>query len=33
MKEDDVLAIIEGHTKRKLAATKGKTKRKKKKKK
>ena len=30
MKEDDVLAVIEGHTKKKLAAIKGKTKRKKK---
>ena len=30
MKEDEVLAIIEGHTKRKLAAIKGKTKKKKK---
>ena len=32
MKEDDVLAIIEGHTKKKLAAIKGKIKKKKKKK-
>jgi chaperonin GroES len=31
MKEDDVLAVIEGHTKKKLAAIKGKTKKKKKK--
>ena len=30
MKEDDVLAVIEGHTKKKLAAIKGKTKKKKK---
>jgi chaperonin GroES len=30
MKEDEVLAVIEGHTKKKLAAIKGKTKRKKK---
>ena len=30
MKEDDVLAVIEGHTKKKLAAAKGKNKRKKK---
>ena len=30
MKEDDVLAVIEGHTKKKLAAIKGKNKRKKK---
>ena len=30
MKEDDVLAVIEGHTKKKLAAIKGKTTRKKK---
>ena len=30
MKEDDVLAVIEGHTKKKLAAIKGKTKGKKK---
>ena len=29
MKEDDVLAVIEGHTKKKLAAIKGKTKKKK----
>ena len=33
MKQDDVLAVIEGHTKKELAATKGKTKKKKKKKK
>jgi chaperonin GroES len=31
MKEDDVLAVIEGHTKKKLAAITGKTKNKKKK--
>jgi chaperonin GroES len=30
MKEDDVLAVVEGHTKQKLAAIKGKTKKKKK---
>ena len=30
MKEDEVLAVIEGHTKKKLAAIKGKTKKKKK---
>jgi len=30
MKEDDVLAVIEGHTKKKLAAVRGKNKRKKK---
>jgi chaperonin GroES len=30
MKEDEVLAVIEGHTRKKLAAIKGKTKRKKK---
>jgi len=29
MKEDDVLAVIEGHTQKKLAAIKGKTKKKK----
>ena len=29
MKEEDVLAVIEGHTKKKLAAIKGKTKKKK----
>jgi hypothetical protein len=33
MKEDEVLAVIEGHTKKKLPAIKGKTKKKKKKKK